>query len=87
MRRLNVTSNAIRTIGYDEDSARMEVEFHNGRRYEIRGVGPGVHDDLINADSIGTHFHRNIRTNPKFKIRELGPLRDSKAKDEEPENG
>lgn len=83
MKRLKVTSNALRTIGYDHEARKLEIEFHNGRRYEIAGVSPGTHYSLINADSVGTFFHRNIRTNPAYKMKELGPLKESIDADEE----
>ena len=83
MKRLNVTSNAFRTVAYDKERQRLEIEFHNGRRYEYHGISPGTHYNLINADSIGTFFHRNIKLNLQYKSRELGPLKESIDKDEE----
>lgn len=82
MRRLNVTSNMLRSIGYDQASRTLEVEFHNGRRYAFGGVSVSTHARFLNADSVGDFFHKEIKG--KFKYKELGPLRDSKAKDEEP---
>jgi hypothetical protein len=84
MIRSRVTSNAFRSIAYDGDTKMLEVEFHNGRRYQFQGVPHGAHYDFVNADSVGDHFHRNIKG--RFKYKELGPPRSTKAAYEEPED-
>lgn len=83
MIRNRVTSNPFRSIGYDEGSRTMEVEYNSGRRYALRGVPRGVHDALINADSIGNHYNKNVRG--RFKTQELPPLRNTKGAYEEPD--
>lgn len=83
MRKSNVTSNAFRSVSYDPQQMRLEVEFHNGRRYAYHGVPHGTHWNFVNADSVGDFFHKQIKG--KFKHQELQPLKDTKAADEEPE--
>lgn len=83
MKRLPVISNSIRTIGYDDETGKLEVEFHNGRRYvSDRPVGQRLFRRFINATSFGGFFHSEIR--PQFKMNEVDPSKESKAKDEEP---
>lgn len=85
MKRLNVTSNAIRSIGYDDKERHLEVEFHNGRLGRHTNVPKHTFHDLLNADSIGSHYNENIRT--EFAWVPLYPDPDSRAKDEESEIG
>lgn len=84
MIRSNVTSNMLRTIGYDAGKRTLEVEFHNGRRYVYSGVDSHTHFKFVNADSVGDFFHKNVKN--KFKHQELAPLKNTKAAYEEPES-
>ena len=61
MERKAGTSSNIKSIGYDPDTQTLEVEFVNGRVHSYANVPPHEHRDLMNASSIGSHFHRNIR--------------------------
>jgi hypothetical protein len=62
MQRKSVTSSNISAIGYDPETETLEVEFKGGTVYSYSGVTPQQHSALINADSIGSHFHKNIRS-------------------------
>ncbi len=81
MNRINVVSNSIRSIGYDKEAGHLELEFKNGRRYRYKQFPHRLYRRLINADSVGTFFHEEIR--PSFKGIEIGADRESVAKDEE----
>jgi hypothetical protein len=81
MIRSRVTSNPFRSIAYDEDSRTLEVEYNSGRRYQIRNVGRGLHDKLVNADSVGNFYNLNIR--PHFKATEINRRRDTLREGEE----
>ena len=64
MTRHSVSSSNIASIGHDPDTKTLEVEFTgNGHVYRYAGVTPDEHRELMNAGSIGSHFHRNIRSN------------------------
>jgi len=82
MKRLKVTSNAIRSIGYSHDQRHLEVEFHNGRRYVYEDVPHTMFSRMLNADSHGDFLHQELRG--VFKHRELPADTESKAADEEP---
>jgi hypothetical protein len=61
MRLLPVESTSIGGAGYDMEAGNLYVKFNNGFTYEYRNVPPAVYATLMNADSIGAYFNRNIR--------------------------
>ena len=61
MRRTPVSSSNLVSVGYDADSATLEIEFDGGRVYQYAKVPQEAYRALMNADSIGSHFHRHIR--------------------------
>jgi hypothetical protein len=61
MLRRPVNSSVIASIGYSSADERLEVEFHNGRVYEYRGVPAAAYDALMSANSIGACFNKTIR--------------------------
>ena len=63
MTRHSVSSSNIASIGHEPESNTLEVEFKNGHVYRYAGVSAEVHRDLMNAGSIGSHFHKHIRSN------------------------
>lgn len=66
MERTPVTSESIRSIGYDLDSQTLEVEFNYGPVYQYAGVTQGEHEGMMNADSKGKYFNANIRGRYSF---------------------
>lgn len=71
MERLPVESSNLASVGYDPESAVLEIEFKSGGIYEYSGVPQSVYDGLINAESKGKYFHRYIKNSeyPYSKIR------------------
>jgi hypothetical protein len=69
MERVPVESSNVRSIGYYEPSRTMHVEFRDGRVYEYSGVPPEAHQALVNAPSVGRHFHAHIKS--RFPARRL----------------
>lgn len=61
MRRARVTSSAIASVGYDPESAILEVEFHDTGIYRYHGVPPDVHAALLAAPSVGTYLTTHIK--------------------------
>jgi hypothetical protein len=83
MKRLKVTSNAFRSIGYHDETQTFEVEYHSGHRYQGR-MAKKMFERFINADSIGQFYNDNIKPYPNdFKLKAIGPDRQSIAEDEE----
>jgi hypothetical protein len=58
-----VTSSAISSIGYDEDTKVLEVTFRSGSSYTFGGVPKSVFDDFVGAGSKGAYFNANIKDN------------------------
>lgn len=63
MKRTAVSSSNLISVGYDPNSKTLEVEFREGRLYRYDQVPQRAYDDLMNAQSKGSHFHRHIRDN------------------------
>lgn len=68
MHRTPVKSSNVRSVGYDEATRQLHVEFSAkdarmpGRVYEYAGVSPDEHRALMSAQSIGTHFAAHIKS-------------------------
>ena len=61
MNRTTVSSSNIASIGYDQDSQTLEIEFLNGGVYQYFEVPKPVYDDLLNAGSHGQYLVQNIK--------------------------
>ncbi|HEV8581660.1 MAG TPA: KTSC domain-containing protein [Thermoanaerobaculia bacterium] len=70
MRRETVASTAISSVGYDEGSSVLEVEFEGGAIYDYFNVPPRVYKDLLKASSKGRFVSRRIRDRYPFVKRE-----------------
>jgi hypothetical protein len=60
MERITVDSSNLVSVGYDEESSILEVEFNSGS-YQYFGVPAYVFEELMNSDSKGSYLHRNIK--------------------------
>ena len=61
MERIKVMSSNIRSIGYDEKTLTLEVEFHNGSLRRYVGVPKMVYVSFLNAPSKGKYFHSVVK--------------------------
>jgi len=61
MERVLVTSGMLASVGYDEQSATLEVDFVDGGVYRYFGVPSHVHAELMTASSHGTYFNANVK--------------------------
>lgn len=55
-------SSNIVSHGYDKDSKTMAIKFKGGGLYNYAGVEPHEYDAFAAAESLGKHFHANIRS-------------------------
>lgn len=69
MERTPVESSHFAAVGYDPAARKMHIEFKNGAVYEYSGVPEQFHKTLMEADSQGTFFHKNVK--PHFKARRI----------------
>ncbi|MDP3854544.1 KTSC domain-containing protein [Phenylobacterium sp.] len=58
---MQVESEAISDIRYDEERAKLFVTFHDGDAYVYVGVPGEVHRSFVDADSKGRYFAFEIR--------------------------
>jgi hypothetical protein len=70
MERVNVVSSNINSVGYEESSNTLEIEFKSGSVYQYFNVPQEVYNELLQDSSIGRYFIRNIRdTYRSYRIR------------------
>lgn len=69
MKRSPVDSKAIKSVGYDEATRCMHVEFSDGGCHEYHGVSAETHKAFMDSPSKGKHFHSLIK--PHHKSRKL----------------
>lgn len=62
-----VKSSNLKSIGYDQSSNTLEIEFLNGGIYQYFNIPSQIHLAIMNAVSKGTYFHANIRGNYKYR--------------------
>jgi len=60
MMRTRVNSSNIRSIGYDTQSAILEVEFTSGDVYQYFDVPEHLHREFMQAASLGGFLNDNI---------------------------
>lgn len=66
MERTPVKSGQIVSIGHDPEKQVLEIEFKGGGVYHYTGVDADKHAALVASESIGKHFHANIRGQHPF---------------------
>ena len=53
-------SSVLAAVGYDPDTAELEIEFTGGDVYRYYAVPASVHRALLEAESPGAYFNRAI---------------------------
>ena len=66
MDRKIVKSSNLKSIGYDQSSNILEIEFLSGGIYQYFKVPSQIYLALMNATSKGTYFHANIKEKYKY---------------------
>ncbi len=61
MERIPVTSTNIQSVGYDQNTQILEVEFKNGTVYQYTDVSLGEYEGLMGAGSKGSYLNMNIK--------------------------
>jgi len=56
MERYRVDSSNVASIGYDQTTTTLEVEFNNGSIYQYFDVPEAIFQDFINAPSKGKYL-------------------------------
>ncbi len=66
MERIRVRSSNIRSIGYDEITHTLEIEFHHGGIYQYYKVPKSVFEAFMATRSKGKFFFKNIKEKYKW---------------------
>lgn len=64
MRMTPVQSSNIAAVDHDPITLKLRVQFRNGSRYEYANVPVAKFDQMIKSDSIGSAFHKLIKSAP-----------------------
>jgi hypothetical protein len=67
MDRVSVRSSNIKSVGYDPDSATLEIQFIDGGVYQYANVPEATHTGLLFATSKGSYFERHIKHRYRFR--------------------
>ncbi len=63
MDRKPVNAEKIKSVGYDEKTRTLEIEFRNGSVMQYANVSRELHRKMLSASSIGSFFTDNIEEN------------------------
>ena len=61
MEMISVDSSNVRSVGYDDASSTLQVEFLNGSLYQYFDVPRQIFDGLLTAGSVGGYLHQNVK--------------------------
>jgi len=70
LERLSVKSRILRSVGYNNSTKILEIEFHTGLVYQYSNVPSKVYADLMHSGEIGKFFSEKIR--PRFQTKQVG---------------
>ncbi len=56
-----VSSSNVESVGYDENLQILYIRFLNGSLYIYKGVPAGEFQGILNAASVGSYLHRNVK--------------------------
>lgn len=66
-----VISGAIKAIGYDAERQDMDIQFKSGETYTYNPITQKKYNNFLNAESLGAHFYRNIKTMKGITVKKL----------------
>ena len=69
LERQSVKSVILRSVGYDDSTKILEIEFHSGLVYQYLGVPSKVYMDLMRSGEIGKYFSDKVRT--RFRTKQV----------------
>ena len=68
MEKIRVKSSSLRSVGYDESTQILEIEFHHGGTYQYFGIPKKIYDDLMKYESGHGQYHaRYIKNRYRHK--------------------
>lgn len=66
MKRERVDSSNLASVGYDEATSVLEIEFNHGGIYQYFDVPQQTYEELMGAESHGKYFSRHIKNVYEF---------------------
>jgi hypothetical protein len=69
LERQSVKSVILRSVGYDDSTKILEIEFHSGLVYQYSGVPSKVYTDLMRSSEVGKYFSEKVR--PRFQTKQV----------------
>ena len=66
MNRTPVSSSHLSSVGYDQNTLTLEIQFKDGSVYQYFDVPEMVHQQLMQADSKGTFLQASIKNNYRY---------------------
>lgn len=61
MKRENVESSVLKSVGYDEDKKVLETELVNSSLYEYYNVPASEYTNLMESASLGKYYNKHIK--------------------------
>jgi len=61
MNRTPVSSSNVASIGYDDATSTLEIEFNNGSVYQYFDVSDKTYQELMAASSVGSYLATQIK--------------------------
>lgn len=69
MKRENVESSVLKSVGYDKDKKVLETELVNNSLYEYYTVPASEYTNLMKSPSLGEYYNKTIKKYPYKKLR------------------
>jgi len=69
LERQPVKSRILRSLGYNESTKILEIEFQTGLVYQYAGVPLKVYRELIRSEEIGKYFTDKVRN--RFRTKQI----------------
>lgn len=63
-----IKSSNIESVAYDSEARLLHVKTKAGTTYEYSGISPELHQGLLNANSVGSYIHQNLKEKFPCKI-------------------
>ena len=67
IKRKDVSSSNIKSVGYDEEKKELVIEFTKGGIYTYSDVPKDCYEEFLGAGSLGQFFHMKIKGVYQFK--------------------
>lgn len=61
MERVQVSSSNIASVGYDDKTSTLEIEFNSGHVYQYFDIPITMYEGLLSAGSVGRYFNETIK--------------------------